>query len=104
MLGGSYRGGIAEAEKFQQNGFYCLSWTPASVLTSGDLGRGGMQTTARFQTEEGRMYFMQAEALREQCAALVSDLEWAQRQLREIAEKKERRRKKRMERLGKAVK
>lgn len=92
--------GIANAQKFEADGFYGLTWRPAEITTRGDLGRGSAETTARFMTEEGRTYFIHAEGLRERCARLVADLEIAQRQLREIAEKKEKRRKQRRARLG----
>lgn len=100
MTGGSYKGGIAHAEKSEHNGFFLLTWRTAQILTSGDLGRGSAEQTARFLTAEGRTYFIQAEAARELCARLEAELENARRELREIAERKELRRKKRLEKLG----
>lgn len=99
-MSGSLRGGIADAVKFESGGFFMLSWRKHQSITSGDLGRGSYETTARFFTEEGRMYFMQAESLRETCAELANKLDWAESQLLAIEEKREQRRKKRLERLG----
>ena len=92
-------GGIAHADKFECNGSFILSWVPAQLL-SGDLGRGTGPCQVRFLTEEGRTYFMQAEAYRERCAELVLDLEVIKTKLRRIEEKREKRRKKRLERLS----
>lgn len=100
MTGGSFKGGIVHAEKGESNGRFYLSWTPAQIVTGGDIGRGSAPCQATFLTEEGRTYFIQYELIRERCAGLAADLEYAQQQLREIAEKKEKRRKQRLTRLG----
>ena len=62
--------GIAAAIKFQSGKYiatsrgtrFGLSWRPLAIMNRGDLGRGSSETTAYFMTEEGRTYFMQAEA------------------------------------------
>lgn len=99
MIGGSYQGGIANAEKGESNGRFYLSWISAQVMTA-DIGRGSAPREAAFLTEEGRAYFIQAELMREKCAQLAAELEWARQELREIAAKKEKRRKQRLARLG----
>lgn len=90
--------GIAHAQKFEFDGFFGLMWKPLQITTAADLGRGSAEVTARFLTGEGRTYFIQAEACRERCAQLACDLEDVQRQLRKIAEKKEKRRLERLSR------
>lgn len=103
MSGGSYMGGISHADKFKSGRFFCLSWKTHQAIYSGDMGTGSSETTARFQTEEGRTYFIQAEQLREQFAQLVDQLSCVQEKLRKIEEKREQRRRKRLDRLGKLV-
>ena len=92
--------GIAHAATYEIDARFVLSWMPLPIMTQGDLGRGSGSTSCYFMTEEGRTYFMQAEAVREKLAQCARELEVAQEQLRIIAEKKAARRKKRLERLG----
>lgn len=95
--------GIAHAKKYDADGRFGLSWMPLHIMTADDLGRGSGDCSCYFMTEEGRTYFMQAEAVREKLAQCAADLGWAQEQLWKIADKKEKRRKKRLERLGLTV-
>lgn len=98
MIGGAYNAGIAGAEKSEYDGVFILNWIPKRDYSGGDLGCGGCPSQARFLTEEGRTYFIQAEALREKCNDLAGKLACAERRLKEIDDRREARRQMRLSR------
>ncbi len=61
--------------KYEESGMFLLSWMPECEWFNDDLGRGSAVREARFFTEEGRTYFMQAEQGREIMGAKISQLE-----------------------------
>jgi nucleoid-associated protein YgaU len=69
--------------------YFFLSWTKPP--SSEDLGVGGCNS-ARFQSREGRTYFMQAEAEREAHARTALQLQQARAELQRIAARRAKRR------------
>ena len=87
----SFTQGIASAVKGESEWFFWLGWIP---FRFGDdsLGNENCPTQAGFLTEEGRTYFMQAEAEREAHSYTAQELREVEAQLAEINAKREKRR------------
>ncbi len=55
--------------------WYCLTFIAPEQRGSGDIGRGGMETSMRFQTRQEREYFMQAANWRDRADLLAFTLQ-----------------------------
>lgn len=78
----------ADYVKYEADGWFYLSRQSNYCTQSDDIGRGGMSIT-RFQSEEGREYFIQAENARAAQAEAVTRLEWLVDGLRKAVKRRD---------------